>query len=379
MSTSAGAASARDIDTRRIEWYRCPIERETLRELTERSDLKGGIQAAGHLALAAATGALTVYCFLEERWIGFVLALFAHGTVASNLHYACHELGHGTVFRTRWLNALFLRIYSVLAWWNHHEYGMSHTHHHLFTLHPRGDREVVLPFPPAWKPLYLLQLFTLNVTGGMHTKGVRGHILAMFSTALGRHGPFYRPEWMKSLYSGRPEAMRSAVRWARVVVLCHAGLAVACVASGLWIVAAVVSLGPVVANWHSYFVGGPMHCGLRDNVPDFRKCVRTITLDPVSEFLYWHMNWHLEHHMFAAVPCYHLAKLHRAVAHDMPKPRTLAGAWREIREVWRRQEEDPGYQFDTPLPSRSGAAPPPPNPEAALIGDIAPRELRVAA
>ena len=145
MSTSADAASARDIDTRRIEWYRCPIERETLRELTERSDLKGGIQAAGHLALAAATGALTVYCFLEERWIGFVLALFAHGTVASNLHYACHELGHGTVFRTRWLNALFLRIYSVLAWWNHHEYGMSHTHHHLFTLHPRGDRRSCCP------------------------------------------------------------------------------------------------------------------------------------------------------------------------------------------------------------------------------------------
>ena len=107
--------------------------------------------------------------------------------------------------------------------------------------------------------------------------------------------------------------------------------------------------------------------------------MRTITLDPVSEFLYWHMNWHLEHHMFAAVPCYHLPKLHRAVANEMPAPRTLVGAWREIREVWRRQEQDPGYQFDTPLPARSGAAPPPANPEAAAIGDIAPRELRVAA
>ena len=370
---------APDIDTSRVHWYRCPITPQMLRELTERSDLKGGVQAVGHLALAAATGALTVYCFLAELWLEFAFALFAHGTVASHLHYACHELGHGTVFRTKWLNAAFLRIYSLLTWWSFHEYGMSHTHHHLFTLHPRGDREVVLPFLPAWKPLYLLQLFTFNFTGGMHSKGVKGHILAAFSTAFGRHGAFFRPEWVESLYAGRPEAKRRAVNWARFMVVCHVGFAVVCTASGLWILAVVVSLGPMIANWHAYFVGGPMHCGLRDNVPDFRKCVRTITLDPISEFLYWHMNWHLEHHMFAAVPCYNLAKLHRAVAHDMPEPRTLAGAWREIGEVWRRQEADPEYQFDTPVPSPARSANAPPDPEAAAIGDIAPRELRVAA
>ena len=182
----------------------------------------------------------------------------------------------------------------------------------------------MLPFGPAWKPLYFLQLFTLNVTGGMHTKGIKGHILATFATAFDRYGVFFRPEWMKSLYAGRPEARRTAVNWApgRHSVPRRESPPRAS-RSGYWIVAVVVSLGPVIANWHSYLVGGPMHCGLRDNVPDFRKCVRTITLDPVSEFLYWHMNWHLEHHMFAAVPCYNLAKLHRAVAHDMPKPRTL--------------------------------------------------------
>ena len=63
----------------------------------------------------------------------------------------------------------------------------------------------------------------------------------------------------------------------------------------------------------------------------------------------------------------------------MPEPRTLASAWREIREVWRRQEEDPGYQYDTPVPNRSGPAVSLQSPEAAAIGDIAPRELRVAA
>ena len=89
--------------------------------------------------------ALTVYFYLQEQWVGVVVALFAYGTLASNYLYACHELGHGTVFRTKWLNEFFLRVFSVLGWWNFHEYAMSHTYHHVYTLHPRADKEVTLP------------------------------------------------------------------------------------------------------------------------------------------------------------------------------------------------------------------------------------------
>ena len=118
-----------------------------------------------------------------------------------------------------------------------------------------------------------------------------------------------------------------------------------------------------------------MHCGLRDNIPDFRKCVRTITLDPISEFLYWRMNWHLEHHMFAGVPCYNLKKLHKLVAHDMPTPRTLSGAWQEMRETWRRQQNEPGYQFDTPVPSAGRHTANAEDELASSIGDLAPDAL----
>ena len=103
--------------------------------------------------------------------------------------------------------------------------------------------------------------------------------------------------------------------------------------------------------------------------------MRTITLDPVTEFLYWYMNWHLEHHMYAAVPCYNLEKLHRAVAHDMPQTRTLVGAWKEMRETWRRQQSDPGYEYDTPLPAPAADDPRSTDPLAASIGGLAPRAL----
>ena len=118
-----------------------------------------------------------------------------------------------------------------------------------------------------------------------------------------------------------------------------------------------------------------MHCGLRSNVNDFRKCTRSITLDPLSEFLYWRMNWHLEHHMFAGVPCYNLKKLHKLVADDMPKVRTLIGAWREMMEIARKQQVDPTFEFDTPVPPKKKQQHTPNSSSAESIGDLAPRSL----
>jgi fatty acid desaturase len=89
------------------------------------------------------------------------------------------------------------------------------------------------------------------------------------------------------------------------------------------------------------------------------------------------MNWHAEHHMYAVVPCYNLKKLAREIAADMPEPRTLIGAWREMRETWRRQQSDPAYQFDTPLPANAGRTPAAAVDElASSIGDLAPQGLK---
>lgn len=357
--------------TFRVNWYRCPVDPGTLRSLMRRSDAQGAFQAIGHLALFAVTGSLAYFFFANQMWIGLALALFAHGTVGSFFKgLAVHELGHGTVFKTKWLNRFFLRIYSLLGWWNFHEYAMSHTYHHRYTLHPRGDREVVLPREPSLNPLYLLQLFTLNIFGGLESNGLIPIVRDTIKTAAGWSGI----EWHRALFADQPAARTKAVRWAQILLLFHASILVLSIALQLWLLPVLLSLHVFTANWLKYFVGLPMHCGLRSDVADFRKCVRTITLDPVSEFLYWHMNWHTEHHMFAGVPCYNLKKLHDTVTDDMPRPRTLIGAWREMRETWRRQQTDPDFTYDTPTPT-----PGTPGQEqselASSIGDLAPKEL----
>ena len=116
--------------------------------------------------------------------------------------------------------------------------------------------------------------------------------------------------------------------------------------------------------------------GLRSDVSDFRNCVRSITLNPVFEFLYWRMNWHLEHHMFAGIPCYNLKKLHQLVAYDMPKTRTLRGVWREMLEIKRQQDIDPSYEFDTPVPEPIPKTTEEIKSLTDSIGDLAPKSLK---
>lgn len=82
-----------------------------------------------------------------------------------------------------------------------------------------------------------------------------------------------------------------------------------------------------------------------------------------------------EHHLFAAVPCYHLRKLSKTITSDLPNPRTVFGAWRDMRQIWKRQQVDPTYQFDTPLPDKKKLS----DKQDALdssLGDLTPDSLK---
>ena len=81
--------------------------------------------------------------------------------------------------------------------------------------------------------------------------------------------------------------------------------------------------------------------------------------------------------MYAGVPCYNLKKLYREIAADVPEPRTLRGAWREMLEIWRRQQNEPGYQFDMPLPATATSQRSDTGDELEnSIGELAPEGLR---
>ncbi len=351
--------------TLRVDWYRCPTKPGVLRELTRRSDAQAWFQAGGHFGLFILTGASVFYFWSQESWPAMLIALFFHGTVTSFFTgTAPHELGHGTVFKTKWLNTLFLYLFSVIGWWDPFDYASSHTYHHRYTLHPEGDRENLLPLEPSLASSFMLQMFTVNLlTQRGRTFGKGGLISTVFITVLGAVGLVPADErapineWYRALHRDQPDQHRRSIHWSRLLLLFHGSMLVIGIASGYWVLPLIFSLSVFVGNWLSYFVGLTQHCGLRNHSRDFRKNTRSVKLNPLFSFLYWRMNWHIEHHMYAGVPCYNLAALYNEIKDDMPVPRTLVGAWKEMRLAWQQQKREPEYEYDTPLPATANPEP----------------------
>jgi MocE subfamily Rieske [2Fe-2S] domain protein len=86
-------------------------------------------------------------------------------------------------------------------------------------------------------------------------------------------------------------------------------------------------------------------------VLDHRLNCRTVYMCWVHRYLYWNMNYHVEHHMFPLVPYHALPKLHEVVKEDMPTPYpSLLAAWKEIVPSVLRQVKDPAFYVRRRLP-----------------------------
>ncbi len=328
-------------DKRRITWYKTPLNREALAALNERSDWKGLAQTLGHLGLLLLTGAAAWYAAERLPWPVLLVALFLHGTVYAFLTNAFHELVHQTVFKTKALNTPFLNLVSFLAWSNPVWFWASHQAHHKYTLHPPDDLEVVLPQEVTLKSF--LRSAVVN-PWDFHYRLT--HHLRLSQGKL-------RGEWEKSLFPPSAVALRRKLfQFARLTLLGHALIVAVSLYYGLWLVPVLVTFAPFYGGCLQYLCNATQHAGLQDNVPDWRLCTRSFLVNPLVQFLYWHMNYHIEHHMYAAVPCYHLAQLHAHIRHDLPPtPTGLLATWKEIIAIVRRQRLNPEYQYVAELPA----------------------------
>ena len=296
-----------------VQWYRTPIEPAVLKKLHERSDAFGWLQTLGYLGTLVLTGGLAFYSTGRWPWWATVLLTFLHGTCYAFQINAVHELGHGTVFKTKPLNVFFEHLFAFLGWINHRMFDVSHVRHHQFTLHPPDDMEVVLPVK-----YYIKNIFKFGFFNPLHMKWAVPETLRI---ARGK----FRGEWEEALFpAGDPAKRQNMMNWARFVLVGHTLIVVGSIVAAFLVhprylmIPLLTTLAGTYGGALFLSLNNTQHIGLQDNVPDFRLCCRTILINPVAQFLYWHMNYHIEHHMYAAVPCYKLGQLHRAIKHDLP-------------------------------------------------------------
>jgi fatty acid desaturase len=302
------------------EWYHTDIPRKQMKELMKRSDgpaIRDTALWLGGMVLFGALGAL----FWGSWWaVPFFAAYGVLYGSASDSRW--HECGHGTAFRTRWMNDAVYQIACFMIMRNPVAWRWSHTRHHTDTIIVGADPEIVLMRPPA------LARVALNMVGILDVVGAMKHMAMNTFGILDGEQKTFIPEMEQ----------RRVFTVARVWFATYAATAGAAVAMGSILPLMLIGLPRMYGAWHHVLCGLMQHGGLAEDVLDHRLNSRTVYLNPVSRFVYWNMNYHVEHHMFPMVPYHALPRLHELIKHDLPRANDgFLDAYREMMPAVIRQ------------------------------------------
>jgi fatty acid desaturase len=314
------------------DWYRPELPRKELKLLMARGDAKGLANFGLWLACLGASGYLA-YIAIGSYWV--IPAFFLYGTIYSSCDARWHECAHGTPFRTRWLNETFYLLSSIMNMKEGTYMRWSHTRHHTETIMVGIDPEIQVMRPAnlgrvlldfLWIP-DAMQMFRVMILHalGRPTKEARDFVP--------------QSEWQKMFW------------WSRCYLFIYSGMIVWSILIKSWLPLLYFPLARFYGGWLHQIFSLTQHAGLAENVRDHRLNTRTVNMNPVFRFLYFNMNYHIEHHLFPMVPFHALPDLHHRVRDEMPHTYSgLIEAFREIIPTLIRQSKDATYFVLRELP-----------------------------
>ena len=285
-----------------------PLSENDLAALTERSDARGLVRLALHVATIAGAGAVYAAA-LDTAWM--LPAAWAYGTCLAFLFAPLHETVHYTAFRSRSLN----RAVSVACGWilvlPPRFFRAFHLEHHRYTQDPERDPEL------AGEPLRTWRQYLWRVSGAQYwVRQVR--VLATF--AAGRVTEPYIPR------GERDRIVLEARMFLASYVVVGALSAVAGSAVLLWFWIVPMLLGQPMLRL--YLVAEHTGC---PTSPDMLENSRTVHTNALVRFLAWNMPYHAEHHAYASIPFHALPRAHAALAPLISnQPRGYARVHRDL-------------------------------------------------
>ena len=279
-----------------------------LAALTERSDAKGLVRLALHVAVIAGAGAVYAAAF-ETVWM--LPAAWAYGTCLAFLFAPLHETVHYTAFRRRRIN----RAVSAACGWilvlPPRFFRAFHLEHHRCTQDPERDPEL------AVAPLRKWRQYAWRVSGAQYW-GRQIRVISRF--AAGR---------VTEPYIARRERA-GVVREARTYLASYVVVGALSVVAGsawlLWFWVAPILLGQPMLRL--YLMAEHTGC---PTSPDMLENSRTIHTNALVRFLAWNMPYHAEHHAYASIPFHALPRAHTVLApYVRNQPRGYARVHRDL-------------------------------------------------
>lgn len=281
------------------------VDRAELQRLLPRRDGPAGVHVLVSLTLLLTAGAAT--CTLaahdDPAW---PLAALLSGLAVVSWFPALHESGHGTAFRSPWLNhatAWFAAAMMLQAPGFFREF---HFEHHRHTQDRTRDPEIVLGrgLLGDWPKNPLIWLALASGQGLLLGKFGFTLACALLPARLWRaQFPWIRDDHAR------------AVAWQSRLVLV---LLTAAVWAGLTTIpgfAAFLLAWPIGHVLLGLYLM-PEHTGLASDGPQLHR-TRTIRSNAAVRWWMWNMPYHGEHHAYPAVPFHALPQLHQRLAPEL--------------------------------------------------------------
>lgn len=295
------------------DWYKSPVDRAAMLQLMVRTNGRATRDLLIWLSLLAASGSWLVISWLSW-WT--VPAAFVYGVFYGSASDArWHECGHRTAFASKKMNEIVYHLASFMDLREPVSWRWSHNRHHSETIIVGRDPEIAFPRPiPRWKiAAEFFGLLSARKEFAKYALNVAGRLPADVAT--------YLP----------PREKERSIFWGRVHAAVWVTVVVASILSGSWLPLMVIGLPSFYGRWLMMLTGITQHAGLDEDTLDHRQNTRTVLMNPVIRFLYSNMNYHLEHHMYPAVPYHRLPELHQLIGSDLPEP--APSMWAAYREI----------------------------------------------
>lgn len=276
---------------------------DELKELNQRSNLKGSLHLWAHLTVIITSGFVWGLGLAQLQWWIMLPAGVIYGFSLASMFATLHECSHRTAFANNSVNDIVAWWAGALCFYNSTFYRRYHKWHHRYTQLPGLDPELEDPKPTN------LREYLWEVSGIPWWLGkIKGHT----RIALGKlENCPYIPE----------EAKAEVIRSTRLQLLVYVGL-----------IGLSLSLGHL---WFLTFwliplaLGQPIlraillaeHTGCTNDNNPLTNTRTTYTTWPIR-LLMWNMPYHAEHHLYASIPFHNLAQAHAKIKENLAEIET---------------------------------------------------------
>ncbi len=328
------------MDVKLDKWHKCHVDKEILKELSKKSDIKGIQHISVFFGLLIITGTLA---FITWGTWWSVFWFLVYGNIYSFSNPLWHETGHKTAFKSKFLNEIFYYVSSFMSNFEPIRWRYTHFVHHGNTYSTENpfDHEIEYGNNLQETPKRLL----INIIPFLDLFFFKKHI----SFEIIQHAFGIKTKVMQDSI---PESTQSkAILNSRVYLFIWLSIIWWSILATSWLPILYFLLPQFYGKTLHKLVAFTQHAGLARNVKDHRLTSREMYLNPVLSFLYWKMEYHLTHHMFPTVPSYNLDKLHHHIKNQLPRTNEgLIDAYKEIIPAIMKQSKEEDYYLKKDIP-----------------------------